>query len=112
MRASVGEVISHVLNRANGRLPIFEKPGDYEAFERILAEGHERFTTRILAYCVMPNHWHLVLWPRRDGELSAFMAWVTLTHTQRWMPTTAQPGRDISTRDALNPFQFSAMSMS
>ena len=84
LRASAGEVIYHVLNRANGRLPIFEKPGDYEAFEQTLAEGHERFTMRILAYCVMPNHWHLVLWPRRDGELSAFMAWVTLTHTQRW----------------------------
>jgi putative transposase len=39
---------------------------------------------RILAYCLMPNHWHLVLWPRRDGELSEFMGWVTLTHTQRW----------------------------
>ncbi len=39
---------------------------------------------RTLAYCVMPNHWHLVLWPRRDGDLSRFMAWVTLTHTQRW----------------------------
>lgn len=39
---------------------------------------------RTLAYCVMPNHWHLVLWPRRRGELSQFMAWLTLTHTQRW----------------------------
>src|SRR5690349_16171191 len=39
---------------------------------------------RTLAYCVMPNHWHLVLWPRRDEDLSRFMAWVTLTHTQRW----------------------------
>ena len=39
---------------------------------------------RTLAYCVMPNHWHLVVWPRREGDLSRFMAWLTLTHTQRW----------------------------
>ncbi len=39
---------------------------------------------RVLAYCLMPNHWHLVLWPRRDGELSEYLRWVTVTHTQRW----------------------------
>jgi len=39
---------------------------------------------RLLAYCVMPNHWHLVVWPQHDGDLSRFMSWVTLTHTQRW----------------------------
>lgn len=84
LRAATGDVIYHVLNRANARLPLFEKPGDYEAFERVLGEAHARVEMRTLAYCVMPNHWHLVLWPRRDGELSEFMAWVTLTHTQRW----------------------------
>ncbi|OGA49271.1 MAG: hypothetical protein A3F74_09055 [Betaproteobacteria bacterium RIFCSPLOWO2_12_FULL_62_58] len=84
LRAAAGDVIYHVLNRANARLPIFEKPSDFEAFERVLVEAHARMATRILAYCVMPNHWHLVLWPQRDGELSEFMGWVTLTHTQRW----------------------------
>jgi len=39
---------------------------------------------RLLAYCVLPNHWHLVLWPRENGDLSAFVGWMTLTHTQRW----------------------------
>jgi putative transposase len=63
---------------------LFEKPGDYEAFEKVLAEAHARFSMRTLAYCLMPNHWHLVLWPRQDHDLSRFMAWVTLTHTQRW----------------------------
>jgi putative transposase len=32
----------------------------------------------------MPNHWHLLLWPRRDGELSEILRWITVTHTQRW----------------------------
>ena len=84
LRSAIGGVVYHVLNRANGRLRLFEKAGDYEAFERVLAEAHERIPMRILAYCLMPNHWHLVLWPRRDGDLSRFIGWVTLTHTQRW----------------------------
>lgn len=84
LRAAAGGVIYHVLNRANARGRIFEKPRDFEAFERVLGEAHARIPVRILAYCLMPNHWHLVLWPSRDGDLSRFMAWVTLTHTQRW----------------------------
>jgi putative transposase len=83
-RAADGGIIYHVLNRANARLPIFEKDGDYEAFEQILAEAVERTETRLLAYCILHNHWHLVVWPREDGELSRFTGWLTLTHTQRW----------------------------
>jgi putative transposase len=84
LRAAAGGVIYHVLNRANGRGRIFEKRGDFEGFERVLGEGHARIPARILAYCLMPSHWHLVLWPSRDGDLTRFVAWVTLTHTQRW----------------------------
>ena len=74
----------HVLNRSVARLPLFQKPGDFEAFERVLAEAQDRYPTRILAYCLMPNHWHFVLWPRRDRELTDFMRWLTHTHTMRW----------------------------
>ena len=45
---------------------IFDKPEDYEAFERILADAVRRVKMRLLSYCVMPNHWHLVVWPRED----------------------------------------------
>ncbi len=83
-RVALGGLVYHVINRANGGMRLFESDADYAAFERVLAEANERVTMRILAYCVMPNHWHFVLWPRRDGELSRFMAWLTLTHTQRW----------------------------
>ena len=74
----------HALNRANARTPIFETDEDYAAFERVLALAVTRHDMRLLAYCVMPNHFHLLLWPRADGDLSAFMRWTTLTHTQRW----------------------------
>lgn len=83
-RPVAGNLVYHVLNRAAGRRRVFEQPDDYAAFERVLAEAHERVAMRTLAYCVMPNHWHLVLYPRGDGDLSRFMAWLTLTHTQRW----------------------------
>ena len=73
-----------MLNRANARMRIFDKPVDHEAFEQILVEAVLRVKMRLLAYCVMPNHWHLVLWPREDGDLSTFVGWLTLTHTQRW----------------------------
>ena len=84
LRAAPGGLVYHVLNRANGRQGLFDDDGDYVAFERVLYEAQQRVAMRLLAYCVMPNHWHLVLWPYRDGELSRFMSWLTLTHTQRW----------------------------
>jgi len=83
-RVSTGGLAYHVLNRRVGRLRLFDKPGDYLAFEKILHEAHERAGIRIAAYCLMPNHWHLLLWPREDGELSEVMRWITVTHTQRW----------------------------
>jgi len=82
-RVAAGGYVYHVLNRANARMTIFEDAGDYEAFENILLQAVERTRTRLLAYCLMPNHWHLLVWPKQDGELSRFVGWLTLTHTQR-----------------------------
>jgi putative transposase len=83
-RIAKGGLVYHVLNRANGRLRIFRKAGDFEACEAILGEGVERFDMRLCGYCVMGTHWHLVLWPREDGDLSEFMKWLTGTHSHRW----------------------------
>jgi putative transposase len=84
LRAAEGGLIYHVFNRANGRLTIFAEDEDYLAFEAILAEAIERHEMRLLCYCLMPDHFHLVVWPSGDGDLSRFMRWLTLTHTQRW----------------------------
>jgi len=85
-RIDVGGYAYHVLNRAAGRRRIFAKDADYAAFERVLAEAVERAAgdVELLAYCVMGNHWHLVVRTTRDGALSPFMKWLTLTHTQRY----------------------------
>lgn len=83
-RLAAGDLAYHVLNRRVGRLPLFETPADYSSFEKILAEAYEQTRIRITAYCLMPNHWHLLVWPRHDGELSEVLRWMTVTHTQRW----------------------------
>ncbi|MDO8469714.1 MAG: transposase [bacterium] len=91
-RVEVGDIVYHVLNRANFRFKLFSKNAHYQKFLGIMEEAMELTPMRILAYCLMPNHWHLVLHPRNDGDLSAFMHWVTLTHTQRYHATTNTVG--------------------
>jgi REP-associated tyrosine transposase len=83
-RIAPGGYVFHVLNRGNQRQDIFESDGDYLAMLRVLSETAERVPLRILAWCLMPNHWHLVLWPSKDGQLGQFMQRLTTTHVRRW----------------------------
>jgi putative transposase len=83
-RVAPGGMIFHVLNRGVGRMRLFLRDADFEAFERIMAKTLESCPMRIVSYCLMPNHWHLVLWPQRDGELGAFMQKLTITHARNW----------------------------
>ncbi len=83
-RMAPGGAVFHVLNRANARARTFAKDRDYQTFEQIMAETAERGPLRIPAYCLMPNHEHLVLSPRRDGEPGAFMQHLSTTHTRRY----------------------------
>jgi putative transposase len=76
-------LIYHVTNRGNGRMQLFHKDGDFAAFERVLAEGLERYRVDLLTYCLMGNHWHLVPRPREPGALGRFMQWVGVTHVRR-----------------------------
>lgn len=83
-RIGTAGVIFHVLNRGVRKLRLFNRPADYRAFLRVFCEAQARIPMRCLAYCLMPNHFHLVLWPNADTDLSAFMAWLTTTHSKRW----------------------------
>ncbi|MCC6681687.1 MAG: transposase [Phycisphaeraceae bacterium] len=83
-RVTPGGFVYHVLNRTVAGLPLFRKEADYEAFERIMIEAHERHPLRILAWCLMPNHWHFVVWPRAEGQVTAHFRWLTHTHAMRW----------------------------
>lgn len=83
-RKTPGGMVFHVLIRGVGRMGLFASDPDYQAFEQILAETLLVRPTRLLGYCLMPNHWHMVLWPQGDGEISAFMQLLTTTHASNW----------------------------
>lgn len=83
-RSAPGGLIYHVLNRGVGRMELFSQADDYAAFERCLRETQEVVDVPLLCYCLMPNHWHLVLEPRGDGDMGRFMQRLTLTHARRW----------------------------
>ncbi len=85
-------MVYHVLNRANFRSRLFRSPAHYQEFVSIMEESLKFVPMRILAYCLMPNHWHLVLYPRADGDLVKFIQRVTLTHTQRYHAKTRTRG--------------------
>jgi putative transposase len=83
-RKAPGGQVYHVLNRAVGTIPLFADDADFEAFQRVMVEAHLRHPIRILAYCVLSNHWHFVVWPDSDGEVTDFFRWLAHTHAMRW----------------------------
>ena len=91
-RVAIGGILYHVINRSNGRVQIFNSDKEYKHFESLLLEGVELVGMRILSYCIMPNHWHLVLYPIHDRDLSEFMRWVTTTHVRQRRTATKSVG--------------------
>lgn len=82
-RASAADVCYHVLNRGNGRAKVFHDEEDYAAFLALMAEAQRRRPMRLLGFVLMPNHFHLLLWPRKDGDLSRWMQWLLTAHVRR-----------------------------
>jgi len=72
------------MNRSSRRTRLFTTSRDYLSLMHVLAEGLDRHRVDLLAFCVMPNHWHLVVHVDEPGELSKFMHWITTTHARRW----------------------------
>jgi putative transposase len=83
-RVAPGGFVYHVLNRSAGKMHLFRKPADYEAFQRVMVEAYARHPIRILSYCILSNHWHFVVWPKQDGQLTMFFRWLAHTHAMRW----------------------------
>ncbi len=74
----------HVINRGNGKQKIFHKSQDFEVFIKIMKEAKEHYPINIFAYCLMPNHFHLVLMSDRSDYLSKWMHWLMSTHANRY----------------------------
>ena len=106
-RADEAGGLYHALNRGNLRATIFHKDEDYKAFERILYEGLQIHQVELFSFQLMPNHYHLVLRPLVDGEMSRFMGWVGGTHTMRYHSHyhTSGMGHVYQQRDKSFPIQ-------
>jgi putative transposase len=63
---------------------VFHGEGDFHAFVRLIGQANARVRMRVLAYCLMPNHFHLAVWPERDGDLSRWMHWLLTAHVRRY----------------------------
>jgi len=83
-RASVGGICYHVINRGNGQAEVFHKADDYQRFTEMMRQSCERLPLRVVGWCLMPNHFHLVLWPFEDGDLSRWMQWLMTCHVRRY----------------------------
>ena len=80
------------MNRSARKLTLFHSAPDYDAFVAVLAQAQACVPMRLLCFVVMPNHWHLVLWPSSDADLSRYMRWVTVTHAIRWQLARGSAG--------------------
>ncbi len=83
-RASVGGLCYHVFNRGNAGADVFRDARDYTEFVQLLQQAADTRKVRLLAYCLLPDHFHLILWPRKDGDLSQWMQWILTSHVRRY----------------------------
>jgi putative transposase len=83
-RASIGGICYHVINRGNGKAEVFHKAEDYYRFTEMMYQSCARLPMRVVGWCLMPNHFHLVLWPFEDGDLSHWMQWLMTCHVRRY----------------------------
>jgi putative transposase len=104
-RASVGGLCYHVFNRGNGRATVFHDNREYTDFVALMVRATDRVPMRVLAYCLMPNHFHLVLWPRKDGELSGWMHYLMTCHVRRFHCRHRTDGRIWQGRFKAFPIQ-------
>lgn len=104
-RASVGGVCYHVINRGNRRATIFHTRSDYDSFVRLMHRASDRTPIRILAYCLMPNHVHFVLWPNEDGDMSRWLHWLFTSHVVRYNRLRRISGRVWQGRFKAFPIQ-------
>ena len=104
-RASKGGICYHVINRGNARATVYHNRADYESFVSMMLKACERIPMRVLAFCLMPNHFHIVLWPFEDYDLSRWMHWLLTSHVRRHHRLRGSSGRIWQGRFKAFPIQ-------
>ncbi|HEV3257528.1 MAG TPA: transposase [Gemmataceae bacterium] len=107
-RSTPGGFCYHALNRGNRRAEVFHAEADYDRFVRLLAQAVAAFPVRLLAFCLMPNHFHLAVWPPGDRDLSACMHWLLTTHASRYQKQHRSTGHVWQGRFRAFPIQEDA----
>src|SRR5262245_38373059 len=92
-RAIVANHCYHILNRANRRAEVFHEPADYRAFLSLMAKAQQHDDLPILAACLMPNHFHLVVRPDRANSISRWVHWLCTTHVSHYHAKYGTSGR-------------------
>lgn len=105
-RRTLGPGYFHVSNRTHQRLPMFVRPADYRAFLTVLTDALGRYPVDLIAFCILPTHWHLVLGPAGIPVLSRFARWVSATHAIR-----CRISRDRTKAAPLYQGRFSSVSL-
>ncbi len=104
-RASIGGLCYHVINRGNARGTVFHDPTDFRGFIHLLGSACQRLRLDILAFCLMPNHFYLVIRPYQDGDLSRRMQWLLTSHVRRYHCRYRTEGRIWQLRFKAFPIQ-------
>jgi putative transposase len=95
----------HAINRGNARSTVFHGPRDYRAFLKVICQACERLPMQILAACVMPNHFHFVLRPQSNDDMSRWFHWLLTTHVARHRSFHGTTGRIWQGRFKVFPIQ-------
>lgn len=104
-RATPGGYCYHVLNRGNRRAEVYHTADDYAAFVALLRRACARIPMRLLGYCLMPNHFHLALWPVGDRDVSRWMQWLLTAHVHGYRQTHRSTGHVWQGRFKAFPIQ-------
>ena len=88
-----GRIPLHVCNRSAAQIKIFHSAADYVRFETCLKEMLEKFPLRLFAFCIMPNHWHLLIEGDSGQEVTQGLHWLGTTHAIRLRKDTGSIGR-------------------
>ncbi len=83
LRAITANECYHIINRGNQKARVFHCAADFAAFLSYIREAQERVELPLLAVCLMPNHVHLVVRPRQDGDIASWVSWLFTTHVRR-----------------------------
>lgn len=92
-RAVEAGLVYHVFNHCPPKSKLFRRSEEFDAFIELLREGKQRASVEVLGFCLMPDHWHLVVRPRRARDLSDFVRWVSTTHGRRFERSRGEKGR-------------------